>query len=290
MINNLLIHNFKDLTTTPENVEQLKKLVLQMAVQGKLTAKWREDNPDVEPANVLLEKIKEYKRQLFQEGKIKRQKHLAPISNSELTNVIPENWCHTRLGEISLVRGGKRVPSGHSFSETKTPHIYIRIRDMKKGSIQTSGNVYLKEETFNKIKNYVISQEDLYITIAGTIGQIGVVPERFDKMNLTENAAKISIFFIDKFYLKTVLESKLCQDQFFASTKGMAQPKLALKRIENSIIYLPPLKEQQAIVSKVTQLMSWCNELEKKIEKRDTYRAKMMQAVVKQAFKTEAKI
>jgi type I restriction enzyme, S subunit len=65
MTNNFLIENFKHLTTTPENVEQLKKLVLQMAVQGKLTAKWREENPDAEPASVLLKRIKAEKEQLI---------------------------------------------------------------------------------------------------------------------------------------------------------------------------------------------------------------------------------
>jgi len=57
--------------------------------------------------------------------------------------------------------------------------------------------------------------------------------------------------------------------------------------INNFLISLPPLEEQKTIVSKVNQLMAWCDELEKKIEKRDAYQEKMMQAVVKQAFKTE---
>ncbi len=102
MTNNFLIHNFKSLTTTPENLEQLKKLVLQMAVQGNLTAKWREENPDVEPASDLLEKIRTEKEQFIKEGKIKRQKPLPPFADEEKPFELPENWEWKRLAEICI--------------------------------------------------------------------------------------------------------------------------------------------------------------------------------------------
>ncbi|HKK82357.1 MAG TPA: hypothetical protein VJ909_08915, partial [Prolixibacteraceae bacterium] len=113
MINNFLIDNFKHLTTTPENVEQLKKLVLQMAVQGKLTAQWRQDvqtrysaSPDIlqSPdynAHALLQKIKTEKEQLIKEGKIKRQKPLPPINDEEKPFELPESWEWVRMGNIT---------------------------------------------------------------------------------------------------------------------------------------------------------------------------------------------
>jgi type I restriction enzyme, S subunit len=70
----ILLENFKYLTTKPKNVEQLKKLVLQLAVQGKLTAQWRMENPDVESASVLLEKILADKEIQIGEKKIKKGK------------------------------------------------------------------------------------------------------------------------------------------------------------------------------------------------------------------------
>jgi type I restriction enzyme S subunit len=106
-------------------------------------------------------------------------------------------------------------------------------------------------------------------------------------MNLTENAAKIILFKTEKEYLKLILSSDLCQNQFMQSTKGMAQPKLALKRIENTIIPIPCIEEQKEIVTIVNKLLNFCDELEKKIEKRGSYQERIMQAVVKQAFTTK---
>ena len=68
-----LLQHFKDLTVHPKNAEELKGLILQLAIQGKLTKKWREQNPDVEPAAALLEKIQAEKAQLIKEKKIKKE-------------------------------------------------------------------------------------------------------------------------------------------------------------------------------------------------------------------------
>lgn len=268
-------------------LKQLRQSILQMAVQGKLTAKWREENPNVESVSVLLDRIKAEKEKLIKEGSLKREKPLSKISENEKPFVLPKNWAWIRLGEITQIKGGKRVPNTDKLSEIKTEHIYIRIRDMKNGTIVKNNLVYITNETFQKIKNYTISKNDLYITIAGTIGQVGDVPEFFHNMNLTENAAKIILFITEKEYLKLILSSDLCQYQFMQSTKGMAQPKLALKRIENAIIPMPCLVEQKEIVTIANKLLNFCDELEKKIEKRDSYQERIMQAVVKQAFTTK---
>src|SRR5690554_4318347 len=124
-----LIDNFKHLTTTPENVEQLKKLVLQMAVQGKLTAKWREQNPSVESASVLLEKIKTEKEQLIKEGKIKQQKAVPPVSEEEEPFLLPKNWLYTRLQTItSLITDGKH---GDCRNEDNSGYYFLSAKDIQ---------------------------------------------------------------------------------------------------------------------------------------------------------------
>ena len=92
---------------------------------------------------------------------------------------------------------------------------------MKNGTISENDIHYIDNDMYEKIKNYTISKNDLYITIAGTIGEVGVVPERFDNMNLTENAAKF-VFnnsLINKYWLKYFLISNFCQKQFSKKTK-----------------------------------------------------------------------
>ncbi len=162
-----LTANFKTLTQSKYSVKQLRQTILQLAVQGKLTVKWREESPNVAPASVLLEKIKAEKEKLIQEGKIKREKSLPKISEVEKQFELPKSWSWIRLGAITLIKGGKRVPNTDKLSEIKTEHIYIRIRDMKNGTIVKNNLVYITNETFQKIKNYTISKNDLYITIGG---------------------------------------------------------------------------------------------------------------------------
>jgi type I restriction enzyme S subunit len=116
-----------------------------------------------------------------------------------------------------------------------------------------------------RIRIYTINKEDLYITIAGTIGDVGIVPEVFDGMNLTENAAKIVFSSINKYWLQKVLSSQILQEQFIEKTKQLAQPKLALHRVESSFIPLCPIQEQERIVKKLDELTAICDLLKERI-------------------------
>ena len=175
--------------------------------------------------------------------------------DEEILFEIPKNWCWVRLGDILTVKGGKRIPLGDTFAPTPTAHIYIRVTEMKNHTLVDTNLKYISDAVYEKIKNYTISKNDLYLTIAGTIGSVGVVPEKFDGMNLTENAVKLTNIFIDKWFLVYVISSQLVQTQFVDKTKQMAQPKLAIERIQTTIMPLPPYDEQKRIVAKVEELM-----------------------------------
>jgi restriction endonuclease S subunit len=235
-----------------------------------------------EPASILLKKIAKEKDRLIAEGKIKKSKYLPPINHDEAPYDLPEGWEWVRIGEIATVKGGKRIPKGESFSRVVTPHIYLRVTDMKDGTIVDNDLRYISDEVYYLIKNYTISKEDIYITIAGTIGAVGTVPEIFDGMNLTENAAKITFHIVDKNYLVRALSSTVSQAQFFEQTKQQAQPKLALKRIAFSLIPIPPLAEQKRIAAKIDQLMTLSDELESKLQQSLAAGEKLMGAVVAQ--------
>ena len=177
------------------------------------------------------------------------------LSKSAGEDKSPVDWVWAHLHDFALVLGGKRLPTGASFSTEKTGNIYIRVTDMKEGSISTEGLQYISDDVRARIAKYTIDREDLYITIAGTIGEVGEVPELFHGHNLTENAAKIVFREVDKKFLLLVLRSADVQEQFQEKMKQMAQPKLALKRISGARIPIPPLAEQHRIVAKVDELM-----------------------------------
>ena len=239
-------------------IKKLRELILELAVRGKLVPQ----DPTDEPASVLLERIAAEKARLVKEKKVKKQKALPSVTDEEELFDLPVGWTWCRLGDFSEVKGGKRLPKGHKLQTAKTDHVYIRVTDMKSGSVNTHNLQYLAPETQKLISQYTISSSDLYITIAGTIGDVGIIPDQLNGMNLTENAAKIILSNVNRFWLQKALSSQFVQAQFSEKTNQQAQPKLALHRILSAVIAMPPLEESERIVAKVNELMALCDQLE----------------------------
>ena len=249
--------------------ERLKKSILQEAVQGKLVPQ----DPNDEPAAVLLERIRAEKQKLIAEGKIKKNKHESIIfrrdnshyekcgSNDvciddEIPFDIPNSWCWTRLDNIITVRGGKRLPKGEKLLESPTGHVYIRVTDMKNNSVDLNDLHYIDDKIYREISNYIITKDDIYIVIVGsTIGKVGIIPNELDGMNLTENAARLTPYLVDKEYLLLALQTEYLQRQFLDKTNQVGQPKLALIRLKTSLIPMPPLEEQKRIAQMYKHLL-----------------------------------
>lgn len=161
------------------------------------------------------------------------------------------SWPLVNLGSVVSVKGGKRLPANSEYATEATDHPYLRVCDFGEYGIDCSKLKYIASETHRKISRYTISDEDVYISIAGTIGVVGVIPPSLSGANLTENAAKIVIKdkkTIDKNYLVKYLSGP-GKTQIENLTKSTSQPKLALFRIEEIEIPLPPLEEQKRIAA-----------------------------------------
>jgi type I restriction enzyme S subunit len=161
----------------------------------------------------------------------------------------PLDWRMYRLGDLAEVKGGKRLPAGYALVPTKTNHPYLRVVDFKDGRIDKSGLLYVPDEVFPRVARYTISSKDIYISIVGTIGLAGIVDDELDGANLTENAVKICNITpkVERDYLVAFLRSEWGQHQIRSFTVGSTQPKLAIFRIADIQIPLPPLSEQRAI-------------------------------------------
>ena len=122
---------------------------------------------------------------------------------------------------------------------------------MKDHTVLLSSLKYIDEDVFAEIKNYTISSNDLYLTIAGTIGDVGLVPAELDGANLTENAAKLTDIKCSKQYLMYVLMSSIAQDHFCSRFHQVAQPKLSLETASSTLIPLPPYREQLRIAEEL---------------------------------------
>lgn len=234
------------------NAQQLKNAILQEAIEGRLVPQ----DPNDEPASVLLDRIRKEKARLVKEGKLKKKDlEEIPIAEDEKPFEIPKSWEWCKLGTIAAVLGGKRIPAGRKLSVENTGHIYIRVSDMKDNTVSTDNLQYVPEDIFPSISRYIIKKEDVYITVAGTIGRVGKIPPELDGANLTENADRLIFSLINQDWLIKCLESNIVQTQITDVTTKVGQPKLAILRIQTLLIPLPPLAEQKRIVAKIEELL-----------------------------------
>ncbi len=197
-----------------------------------------------------------------------------------------EGWEEKKLGDIAEIKGGKRLPKGEKLLSEPTGHKYIRVADFNEYGTVDLGNIqYISDEVYEQIKRYIINKEDIYISIAGTIGKSGIIPEELDGANLTENACRLILSkeINQRFmYYATISPDFIRQET--ESTKISAQPKLALTRLADIIIAYPPIVEQQRIVATLDTLKSKVDRLQANFEKISQECDALKQAILRQVF------
>ncbi|MFR5950409.1 MAG: restriction endonuclease subunit S [Alphaproteobacteria bacterium] len=186
------------------------------------------------------------------------------------------------LADVATIKGGKRLPYGEQLQDEMTVHPYIRVADMVNNTIKKDKLKYISDVIYNKIQNYTISSKDVYISIAGTIGRVGLVPDNLEGANLTENAAKIVLNEnkINKVFLVYELLTDVLQSQIKSLTIQAGVPKLAISRIESLKIYCPPLSEQEEFADKFEQINKYIVAQQEELEYFET----LFQSLLQEAF------
>ena len=144
-----------------DNLATLKSKIIDAGIQGKLTEQLPEDGT-----------AEELYQQIHTNQGIEK-KDIADI-NADLPE-IPFTWCWVHLGDIVRILGGKRIPAGRKLTTEDTGHKYIRISDMKNRSVDAEKLLFVPEDIYPSIAQYIIHKEDVYITVAGTIGRVGKI-------------------------------------------------------------------------------------------------------------------
>ncbi|WP_086229384.1 restriction endonuclease subunit S [Campylobacter devanensis] len=220
--------------------------------------------------------------------KLYKQSVLKSAFNGDLLpNTSPTHWEVKKLGDFSEIKGGKRLPANSKFSKDTTKFAYIRVADFENMSVNLKDIKYITQEIQDKIKNYTISSDDIYISIAGTIGKVGTIPIELNGANLTENAAKITFNGANKKFLVYYLNSNEAQMQIIFFTKATTQAKLALYRIKEIKIPLPPLSEQNLIVAEIDRRFAIVDKTLNLIDKSIQNAKNLKQSILKKAFSGE---
>jgi restriction endonuclease S subunit len=200
-----------------------------------------------------------------------------------------DGWPSKRIGEIAKIKGGKRVPKGYKLLSEKTPFTYLRVTDFSdSGSISQSDLRYVDETVYRGISRYVINSDNLYISIAGTIGKTGMVPPELDGSLLTENACRLILDAEVKpkfiFYFTKSVQFRL---QVAAATRTAAQPKLALERLSEIQLCVPSPAKQAEIISACDALIEQSDSLREIYEAKLILLAELKQSILQRAFAGE---
>jgi type I restriction enzyme S subunit len=165
-----------------------------------------------------------------------------------------EKFGAVAIGDIAAIKGGKRLPKDTTFSPIPTKHPYIRVVDFLDLSIKESDLKYISEEVYEPIKHYIITEDDVYVSIAGTTGIVGIIPFHLSGANLTENAARLMIKDKKSFYNRFILHylaSPLGQQNLKRQTMTTTQPKLAITRLAQITLPNPDYEEQVRIARRL---------------------------------------
>ena len=257
--------------------DQLRKSILQQAIQGKLVPQ----DPNDEPASVLLERIREEKARLVEEKKIKKEKNPSVIfrgeDNSyyekftlsgevkcideEIPFEIPNEWEWCRLGDISIFLSRGKSPK---YSEKKKYPVFAQKCNLKSGGISLDTAKFLDESTLPKWGDeYKLKDNDILVnsTGTGTVGRVGIfskevlgdypfiVPD--SHISVVRLSSKMNSYYIYKI-MNSMMIQQYIEDNLAGSTN---QKELYIGILQKSLIPLPPLAEQQRIVEKIEKLI-----------------------------------
>ena len=252
-------------TTFPE---ALKKSILQEAVQGKLVPQ----NPDDEPASVLLERIRAEKQELIKQGKIKQNKNESVIITrdkipyeiidgkerciaDEVPFEIPDSWCWCRLSNVSIIQEGAGIRT-YQYRTSGTQ--ILTVTNILEGSVdmKKATKYIATEEYLDKYQHLTLNIGDIVSSCSGASWGKTAIWDYGDTVMLNTSTLRLR-FFNDtayNMYLYWLTKTPLFKNQLIAQLSGM-QPNFGYSHYSKVLIPLPPLAEQHRIVAKIEEIM-----------------------------------
>lgn len=187
-------------------------------------------------------------------------------------------WEEKELKDVADVKGGKRIPKGFSLVSENTGHPYITVSDMNRSyGIDDTNIRYVPLEVVDVIKRYTITDNDIFISVAGTLGIIGKIPPEFNGANLTENADKLTNLKCHQNFLIYLLDSGYLSELIESTATTSAQPKLALYAIEQLEVNLPCLEEQTKIADFLSTIDQKMDVVSEQLKQAKTWKKGLLQ-------------
>ena len=236
--------------------DDMKKSILQQAIQGKLV----EQRPEEGTGEELYQEIQTEKQKLIKAGKMKKEKPLPEIIEDEVPFEIPEIWKWARLGNIcsKVVDGDHNPPNGCG---TPTDYLMLSAKNINNDKLVQLDDVrYLSKETFLKEDERTnVHTDDIFLTTVATLGRSCVYQGGYNIC--FQRSVTVITTLIFNYFLKYVLDSPYVQNIMNREATGTAQKGFYLKQLVSLPLPIPPLAEQRRIVAKIEILLPLCEKL-----------------------------
>jgi type I restriction enzyme S subunit len=241
------------------DTKKLRQKILDLAIRGKLVPQ----DPNDEPAFVLLERIKAEKERLIKEGKIKRSKKTTKTSDTpHYENVpfeIPENWVWTDIENICSKIGSGSTPRGSNYSSKGIP--FFRSQNIYNNGLVYEDIKFISEDIHQTMIGTEVLPNDLLLNITGgSLGRCAIVPANFQRGNVSQHVCIMRpILIVSEYFHAFVLSSSFSKSIKITGSGREGLPKYNLERI---FFPLPPLTEQYRIVSEIEHWFALINQIE----------------------------
>jgi type I restriction enzyme S subunit len=273
-----LNQHFGELYTVKENVTELRKAILQLAVIGKLVPQ----DPNDPPASELLKQIEAEKKRLVKEGKIKAPKVLPKISPEEVPFSLPKGWEWIRTADVALlITSGSRDWAKYYSSSGA---IFVTMGNLSRGSYQLRMDTirYVSPPSDSEGARTRLEEGDLLISITADVGNLGLIPQGFGEAYINQHTCLLRLMPVCRNrYFAELLRSPLAKAQFDAPQRGIKN-SFRLDDVGEMIVPLPPLGMHQRIVATIDQLMSLCDTLEHQIDAAGETQTALLDAMMAQ--------
>lgn len=252
-------------------IDRLKDTILQLAVMGKLVPQ----NPDDEPASVLLARIEEEKARLVAEGKLKKQMPLPPVKDEEKQFELPTGWEWVRFGALVSFEAELVRPEDHLDLDQVAPD------SIEKGTGKLLFRRTVKEAGIKGPNNRFYKGQILYSKIRPSLSK-AIIAE-FDGLCSADMYPLRAIGVSKEFLLQSILSEPFLV-QVRREENRIKMPKLNMPTMSMFVIALPPITEQHRIVTKVNELFSLCDQLKSKLQAANETQLNVTEAIVEQAL------
>lgn len=270
--------NFEQLFHTPEDVGELRNLILDLAVHGLLVQQTESD----EPIHVWLSRIAHQKAELIKKKLISKQTAFGEIAEEDYPFTLPKGWAFARLGMITNKIGSGSTPRGGREVYVKEGIPFLRSQNVWNDGLRLDDVACITPDEHARMSSTAVMGNDLLLNITGaSLGRCALVPAEFGEANVSQHVTIIRPTDPQiREYLHLCILSSYTQSMIWARQVGMAREGLSKKVLEQFEIPLPPIAEQHRIVNRVAELMHFCDSLESQLRHANELAGRLATAAV----------